>query len=77
LAIVAVIPWPLGHVDVHYRLGVLATFLTALFLLPLAVAGSRLPRLSRLGLPRAYVRSVGFGAILFQVGLLLLICAII
>ena len=77
LAIVAVIPWPIVPVDAHYRLGVLATFLLLLFLFPLAVAASRLLRLSRLGVPRAYVRSVGISAILFQVGLFLLICAII
>jgi hypothetical protein len=77
MAIIVLVPWPLVHVDVHYRLGVLATFLATLFLLPLATAGSRLLRLSRLGLPKAYIRNVGFGAILFQVGLFLLICAII
>lgn len=77
LAIVAVIPWPLVPIDAHYRLGVFATFLTVLFLFPLAVAGSRFLRYSRLGLPRGYLRSVGLAAILFQVGLLLLICAVI
>lgn len=77
LAIVAVIPWGRVPIDAHYRLGVFATILTVLFLFPLAVAGSRLLRLTRLGLPRAYLRNVGFAALLFQVGLLLLLCAII
>jgi hypothetical protein len=79
LAVVLVIPWPLAtvHIPVHYRFGVLAIFLIALFLLSLAAAGSDLLRLSRLGLPTPYVRSVVFGAILFQIGLLLLTYALI
>ena len=79
LAILVVVPWWLvaSHSPHPYFIGFVATHLFSLFLLSLGAAGINLHRLSRLGLPRAYVCSVAFSPSLVHFGLLLLMCAFI
>jgi hypothetical protein len=80
LAIFVACSWwlvPPLPVPAPYRPGFMALYPITLFFASVAARGNQVRRLSRLGLPRTYVRGVGLGAILYHVGLLLLISAIV
>jgi uncharacterized membrane protein len=77
LIVVIIVPWYFAflHIPPDYRVGAVAAFLFAVLLLSLGASATRLVRLSRLALPRPYLRSIGYGTLLVHFALLLLIVA--
>jgi hypothetical protein len=69
-----ILPW---RIYPPYLPGFLATFLFTLVLVSVGGAATSIVRLSRAGLPRSFIRSVALRAVLFYVGLLLLISTVI
>lgn len=75
---VGLFTWVLpGRIPLSYFAGCLAVFILTLVLVSVGGATSSLIRLSRAGLPRTYVRSAAFRAILFFGALLVLISVFI
>ncbi len=74
----AIFSWGLpGRIPLPYVFDFLAAYVLTLLLVSAAAAAANVIRLARSGVPRAYIRSVASGAILFFVALLLLIGAVI
>ncbi len=75
LLLVVIVPWhfAFSHIPSDFRVGVVTAFLVAVLLLSLGASATRLVRLSRLALPRPYIRSLGYGTLLVHFALLLLI----
>ena len=77
LLFVLIVPGHFGfsRIPSEYRVGVYTAFLFAVLLLSLSASAMTLVRLSRLRLPRPYLRGFGFGTLLVHSALLLLIIA--
>lgn len=65
---------PLGAIPSYYRSGVIASYLIIPFVIAVLSRARILRRLSRLGLPRLYVRGAWLRALVFHAALLFLIC---
>jgi hypothetical protein len=65
---------PLGAIPSYYRPGVIASYVLIPFLVALLSRARTLRRLSRIALPRLYIRDAWLRALVFHAALLFLIC---